>query len=65
MGPESSLSWLGAAAYRGLLLGGSKSSFENRGQTERGYESGSLLIRVSGCSCILVLEISFHIEKFS
>ena len=47
------------------FVGGSKNSLEYRGQPERGYESGSPLIRCSGCSCNLVQEISFHIVKFS
>ena len=43
---------------------GSKDYFEHRGQTGRGYEGDSPLIRGSGCSCNFVLEISFHIVKF-
>ena len=35
------------------------------GQRERGSGGGSLLVRVSGGSCNLVKEISFHIVKFS
>jgi len=61
---ESRLSWLGTVAYRGILLEGSKISFEDRGQTERGYEDGRPLIRGFGCSCNLVQEILFHIVKF-
>ena len=45
--------------------GGSKNSFEDRGQRERGSGGGSPLVRGSGGSCSLVQEISFHIVKFS
>ena len=47
------------------FVGGLKNFFENRGQTERGYEGGSTLVWGSGCSCNLVQGISFHIVKFS
>jgi len=61
MGRELTLSWLGAVAYRGIFLGGSTNSVEDRRQTKRGSEGGSPLVRGSGCSCNLVQEISFHI----
>jgi len=56
-------------AYPGILLGGggetSTNSVEDRGQRERGSGGGSHLVRVSGGSCNLVQEISFHIVKSS
>ena len=45
--------------------GGSTNSVEDRGQRERGYGGGSLVVRGSGGNCNLVQEISFHIVKFS
>ena len=45
--------------------GGSTNSVEARGQRERGSGGGSPLVRISGGSCNLVQEISFHIVKFS
>ena len=45
--------------------GGSTNSVEDRGQREQGSGGGSPLVRVSGGSCNLVQEISFHIVKFS
>ena len=48
-----------------LGWGGSTNSVEDRGQRERGSGGGSPLVRVSGDSCSLVQEISFHIVKFS
>jgi hypothetical protein len=45
--------------------GGSKNSVEDRGQTERGSGSGSLLVSGSGGSCNLVPEILFHKVIFS
>ena len=45
--------------------GGSTNSVEDRGQRGRGSGGGSFLVRVSGGSCNLVQEISFHIVKFS
>ena len=45
--------------------GGSTNSVEDRGQRERGCGDGSPLVRVSGVSCNLVQEISFHIVKRS
>ena len=55
-------------ANPGNLFGGggvSTNSVEDRGQTERGSEGGSPLVRSSGGSCNLVQEISFNIVKFS
>jgi len=55
-------------AYPGILFwggGGTTNSVEDRGQRERGSGGGSPLVRVSGGSCILVQEISFHIATFS
>jgi len=57
--------WRLAAAYPGILLGGSTNSVEDRGQRERGSGGGNPLVRGSGGSCNLVQEISFHIVKFS
>ena len=53
-------------AYPGILFGGggSTNSVEDRGQRGRGSGGGSFLVRVSGGSCNLVQEISFHIVKF-
>ena len=45
--------------------GGSTNSVEDRGERERGSGGGSPLVRVSGGSCNLVQEISFHMVKFS
>ena len=45
--------------------GGSTNSVEDRGQRERGSGGGSPLFRVSGGSCNLVQQISFHVVKFS
>jgi len=44
---------------------GSTNSVEDRGQTERGSEGGSPLVRGSGGSCNLVQEISFQIVNFA
>ena len=55
-------------AYPGIFFGGggvSTNSVEDRGQRGRGSGGGSPLVRVSGGSCNLVQEISFHIVKFS
>jgi len=54
-------------AYTGILFGGGEStnSVEDKGQREWGSGGGSPLVRVSGGSCNLVQEISFHIVKFS
>jgi len=53
-------------AYPGILFewGGSTNSVKDRGQRERGSGGGSPLLRVSGGSCNLVQEISFHIVNF-
>ena len=40
--------------------GGSKNSFENRGQRKRGSGGVSSLVRGSGGSCNLVQDIPFH-----
>jgi hypothetical protein len=44
--------------------GGSKNSIEDRGQREWRSGGGSPLVRVSGGSCNVVQEISFHMVKF-
>ena len=49
----------------GVEGGGSTNSVEDRRQKDRGFGVGSPLVRVSGGSCNLVQEISFHIVKFS
>ena len=52
---------------RDFVRGGggvSTNSAEDRGRRERGSEVGSPLVRVSGGSCNLVQEISFHIVRF-
>jgi hypothetical protein len=57
---------LTSVAYPGILFGGgSINSVEDRGQREQGSGGGSPLVRVSGGSCNLVQEISFHIVNFS
>jgi len=50
---------------RNFVRGGSTNSDEDRGQRIWGFGGGSPLVRVSGDSCNLVQEISFHIVKFS
>ena len=50
---------------RSFVRGSSTNTFEDRGQTKRGTEGGSPLVRCSGCSCNLVQKISFHIVQFS
>jgi len=45
--------------------GGSTNSVEDRGQRERVSGGGNPLVMVSGGSCNLVQEISFHIIKCS
>ena len=54
-------------AYPAILFEGgySTNSVEDRGHRERGSGGGSPLVRGSGGSCNLVLEISFRIVKFS
>ena len=54
-------------AYPGNLFGGGgpTNSVEDGGQGEWESGGGSPLVRVSGGSCNLVQEISFHIVKFS
>jgi hypothetical protein len=48
-----------------FVRGGSTNTFEDRGQTKRGSEGGSPLIRGFGCSWNLVQKISFHSVQFS
>ena len=49
-----------------FFLGGcSINSIEDRGQRERGSGGGSPLVKVTGGSCNLVQETSFHTVKFS
>ena len=48
---------------RNFVSGGSTNSVEDRGQ-RTGIGGGSTLVRVSGGSCNLVQEISFHLVKF-
>ena len=53
---------------RNFLRGGggcSTNSVEDRGQGERGCGGGSPLVKVSGGSCNLLREMSFHIVTFS
>ena len=50
---------------RNFFRGGSTNSVEDRGKRERESGGGSPLVRVSGGSCNLVQEISFHMVKFS
>ena len=50
---------------RNFVRGGSTNSVEDRGQRERESGGSSLLVGVSGGSCNLVQEISFHIVTFS
>jgi len=51
---------------RNFFLGGGVQQIQLRtGQKKRGSGGGSPLVRVSGGSCNLVQEISFHIVKFS
>ena len=54
------MGWLKTVAYPGILFGrggGSKNSFDDRGQTEVGSGGVSPLVRGSGGSCNLVQEI--------
>ena len=52
-------------AYPGILFGGGVQQIQLRTEDrQRGSGGGSPLVRVSGCSCDLVQEISFHIVKF-
>ena len=49
---------------RDFVRGGLTNTFEDRGQTKRGSEGGSPLVRGSEFSCNLVQKISFHIVQF-
>jgi len=56
----------GAVVYPGNLFGGVQQIQLRREDRENGdLGGGSPLVRVSGGSCNLVQEISFHIVKFS
>ena len=48
-----------------FVRGASTDSIEENGQREPGSGDGSPLVRISGGSCNLVQEISFHIIKLS
>jgi len=53
-------------AYPGILFGGGGCSTNSVEDRENGdLEAVAPLVRGSGGSCNLVLEISFHIVKFS
>jgi len=47
------------------LVGGLTNSVEDKGQRDGGSGGGSPLVSVSGGSCNLAQEISFHIAKLS
>jgi hypothetical protein len=51
-------------AYPGIFFGGVQQIQLRTEDRERGSVGGSPLVRVSGGSCSLVQEISFHIVNF-
>ena len=54
-----------AVVYPGILFGGGVQQIQLRTEDRENDGGGSPLVRVSGGSCNLVQEISFHIVKFS